>query len=89
VDGELKLVGTSRSYQKGLKRIQEEVAALTPIENMAVIHTRAPEKAAPFADVLADIAGLPREEISILELGAVISCHAGPGVMGLFVLSAV
>jgi DegV family protein with EDD domain len=87
VDGELKLVGTSRSYEKGLKRIQEEVTALTPIEKIAVIHTRAPDKAAAFADVLADIAGLPREEISILELGVVISCHAGPGVIGVFVLS--
>lgn len=86
VDGELKLVGTSRSYAKGLKTIQEEVTALAPVEKMAVIHTRMPEKAAAFADVLADIGGFPREEIPILELGAVISCHAGPGVVGTFVL---
>lgn len=87
VNGELKLVGVSRSHEKGLKRIREEVTALTPVTKMTVVHTRAPDKAAAFADVLADMTGLPREEISVLELGAVISCHAGPGVLGTFVLS--
>lgn len=87
VDGELKLVGTARSPDRGLERLQEEVAALTPIEEMTVIHTRVPEKAAAFADVLADITGFPRGQIPIVELGSVISAHAGPGVIGTFVLS--
>ncbi len=87
VDGELKLVGTARSYDKALTRIQEEAAALAPIERMAVIHTRVPHEAASFADVLADMTGFPRQQISVLELGPVISAHAGPGVMGTIVLS--
>ena len=87
VDGELKLVGISRSHEKGLKKILEEVTALTPVTRLDVIHTRSLDEAAAFADVLADMNGLPREEVSVLELGAVISCHAGPGVIGTFVLS--
>jgi fatty acid-binding protein DegV len=87
VDGELGLLGTARSRDKGLKRVQDEVASLTPIERMAVVHTRVPEKAAVLADVLADITGLPGGQIPILELGSVIAAHAGPGVMGTFLLS--
>jgi len=33
VDGELKLVGTARSYDEALNRIQEQAAALTPVRN--------------------------------------------------------
>jgi DegV family protein with EDD domain len=86
VDGELSLVATSRSYDSGLNRIQDEVTALLPVEKIAVLHTRVVEKAAAFADVLADMTGFPREEIPILELGPAISTHAGPGVIGTFVL---
>ncbi len=87
VDGELDLLGTSRSYDKGLKRIKEEVTALMPVEKMAVVHARVPEEAAAFADVLADITRFPRGEIRVVELGPAISTHAGPGVIGTFVLS--
>jgi len=86
VDGELSLVATPRSYDRGLKRIQDEVTALLPVEKIAVLHTRVAEKAAAFADVLADTTGFPRAEIPILELGPAISTHAGPGVIGTFVL---
>lgn len=87
VDGELRLLATARSHDKGLKRLQEEVAALTPVEKMSVVHTRVPEKAAALADVLADTTGFPRGQIPILELGSVISAHAGPAVIGTFLLS--
>lgn len=87
VDGELKLLGTARSYDKGLRRIEEQVTALLPIERIGVIHVRAPEKAASFAARLADVTRLPGEHIQVRETGPALSCHAGPGVIGVFVLS--
>jgi DegV family protein with EDD domain len=86
VDGELDLAGTPRSYEKALHRIEEQVVAVTPLEKMTVIHTRLPERAASFADILASAIGFPREEVSVLELGPVLASHAGPGVIGVLVL---
>ncbi|TKJ28700.1 MAG: hypothetical protein CEE40_10915 [Chloroflexi bacterium B3_Chlor] len=87
VDGELDLAATARSYEKALKRIQEEVVAVAPLEKMAVIHTRLPERAASFADTLASATGVPRGQIPMVEMGPAIATHAGPGVIGAFVLS--
>jgi DegV family protein with EDD domain len=63
IDGEPTLLAPVRSYSTGLDRIREEVAALKPIEKMTVIHTRQPEQAPAFADVLAETTGFPRREI--------------------------
>ena len=45
VDGELKLLGAVRSFQRGLTRLQEEVLALGPLETLAVVHIRRPQLA--------------------------------------------
>ena len=45
-----------------------------------------PETAEQVADELAQRTGFLRERISIQETGAVISSHAGPGIIGVFAL---
>ncbi len=85
--GELSLVGAARSYEGAVARARDEAVALAPLEKVAVFHTRAPERAALLADTLAEMTGLDRGGIGVVEGGPVLACHAGPKVMGVFVLS--
>jgi DegV family protein with EDD domain len=81
VDGEFKLLGITRSYKKGIERIKQEILRLGPLENLAVIHTRREAVAQQLADELARLTHIAREHIWVEETGAVISCHAGEGVI--------
>jgi len=86
-NGQIGLAGAARSYGRALERIREEALEQAPLEKIAVLHTRAQERAAAFADTLAEEAGLNRELVRVVEGGPVLACHAGPNVMGAFVLS--
>jgi DegV family protein with EDD domain len=86
-DGELSLVGAARSHEGGVERVQDDTLARAPLEKIAVFHTRAPERASQFADTLAGMAGLDRDQVCVVEGGPVLACHAGPGVIGAFLLS--
>ncbi len=86
-DGELGLVAALRSYEGALSRVRGETLGFAPLEKIGVIHTRVPEMASAFADTLADMAGLDREEVRVVEVGPVLACHAGPRVLGAFLLS--
>ena len=81
VDGELKILGVARSYQKGIERIKEEIARLGSLEHLAVAHTRRPDVGAELADALAALTRTPRPDVLVFETGAVISCHAGEGLI--------
>jgi DegV family protein with EDD domain len=86
-DGELSLVGAARSYEGAVERVQDDTLARAPLEKIAVFHTRAPERASAFADTLAAMAGLDRNQVRVVEGGPVLACHAGPKVLGAFLLS--
>jgi DegV family protein with EDD domain len=86
-DGELSLVGAARSYERAVERLQEDTLARVPLEKLAVFHTRAPQRASALADTLAEMAGLDRKQIRVVEGGPVLACHAGPKVLGVFLLS--
>lgn len=81
VRGELKLMTVARSYQKGVQRIQAEIARLRPLERVAVMHTRRDQFAWQLADELSKLTSIAREQITVGEPGAVLSCHAGEGVI--------
>jgi DegV family protein with EDD domain len=85
--GDLSLVGAARSYEGAVARARDEALALAPLEKIAVFHTRAPERASLLADTLAEMSGLARDGIRVVEGGPVLACHAGPKVMGVFALS--
>ena len=86
-DGELGPVGGARPSRPALGPGGGAALDKAPLEKVAVLHTRAPERALAFADTLADKAGLNRQEVRVVEGGPVLACHAGPKVMGAFVLS--
>ncbi len=86
VEGQLKLLTAARSYPRALARILEMVEELGPLEFLAVGHTRNLEKARQVAEELAERTGFLRDLIAVQETGAVISSHAGPGIIGIFAL---
>lgn len=81
-EGELKLLGMARSTTKGIKRIAEEVAALGPLEFIAVMHIRCHNGAEQLAEEIARLVRIPRETIWLGEAGAVLACHGGVGTLG-------
>lgn len=82
VDGQLTLAGTSRSYERGLARMQQEIARLQPLDRLGVIHVRYPDAAHRLARALAGRLGFPLQDILVAETGAALSAHGGPKVVG-------
>jgi len=81
-DGQLTLHGMSRSYERGLVRIQEEIARLQPVERLGVIHVRCPDVAERLARALAERLDFPLQDILVTETGAALSAHGGPKTIG-------
>ena len=82
VDGQLRLLGVTRSFQGGLRRVLSLVEQLGLLKYLAVVHTRRQEMAEDIADRLAKCTDFPREHIWVRETGAALASHAGPGVIG-------
>jgi DegV family protein with EDD domain len=80
-DGELKLLGVARSFQRGIQRLRREAIAAGPYDKLSVIHIRRPEMAEIVAQQLAQELKHPLDEIRIAETGTVLSCQGGPGVV--------
>ncbi len=87
VDGQLRLMGAARSFQGGLRRVLNTVKQLKPLEHLAVVHTRVPERAQAMADQLAERVGFPRERVWVEETGAALACHGGAGVIGVLAVT--
>lgn len=83
VEGQLRLMGATRSFKGAVRGMLAQVERLGPLEHAAVVHTRIPEIAVAVADQLSQIASLPREHIWLRETGAVLATHGGPGVLGI------
>jgi len=79
-EGQVDLLERPRTLSAALRRLVEKVRELGTLEQMWVLHTRAPEAAARLADMLDSI--FPRERMRIVEAGVTIAAHAGPGAVG-------
>jgi DegV family protein with EDD domain len=82
VDGQITPIGAARSRAKALQRIEQELAKHAPAERVFVLHARLPEDAELFAQDLSEALSFAVEQMVVSELGPVLSCHAGPRVMG-------
>lgn len=80
-EGQIKLMGAARSFKGSVKRLLSTVEQLGPLEYLGVAHTRSLEKANEVADRLAELTGFARDRIMVRETGAVLSTHAGQGVV--------
>jgi len=81
VEGELKFLGQARTLSQAASRIEQRMMDLRPWEDLAVLHTRREHDARLVADRLRRSTEF-QGPILIGETGAVLSSHAGPGVVG-------
>jgi len=87
VKGRVQLLGVARSFRRGIERIVANVDDMTPVDHLAVMHTRNAAVAEALADRLAERLSFPRDQILVGETGAVLASHAGAGAVGIFVVS--
>lgn len=85
-NGEMRLLGVSRSQRNALARIEEEVRARLPVDTVAAAYTRGCEVAAELADRLAPLLGIPPGEVVLQEAGPVFATHAGPNAYGAVII---
>ncbi|MEO3884026.1 DegV family protein [Nonomuraea sp. B5E05] len=86
VDGRISLLEKVRTSSRAIARLEDlvvQAAGAGPVE-VAVQHLRARERARALADRLSR--RMPaRAELRVVEVGAVIGAHVGPGMLGLTV----
>jgi DegV family protein with EDD domain len=69
-----------RTRRGAVQRLRELVAELGPLEELAVLHSNAPQEAHRLAEELSFLH--PLERILIAEVGVIIGTHAGPNGLG-------
>ena len=77
--GEVVEAGRQRTRKKSLMWLKEVLENEGEISDLCVIHGGAPD-VEEFADLISDL--VPKENIRINQLGAVIGTHAGPRILG-------
>jgi len=79
-EGRVDLLERPRTLPAAMRRLVASVKDLGAVEQLWVLHTRAPESAQRLADMLSST--LPRGQVLIAEAGVAIASHAGPGAVG-------
>ena len=82
--GEVEEAGRQRTRKKAAAWLRSVVQEAGEISELAVIHGQAPD-ADDFVESLTEF--IPREQIRVSELGAVIGSHGGPRVLGVCFLA--
>ena len=77
--GEVVEAGRQRTRKRSLTWLKEVLEGEGEISELSIIHGDAPD-VEEFATLISDI--VPREQIRINQLGAVIGTHGGPRVLG-------
>jgi len=70
-----------RTRRRSVQRLIELVAELGPLEELAVLHSNAPQEAQRLAEEISFLH--PLERILIAEVGVIIGTHAGPNGLGM------
>ena len=85
-DGVVAELGKERSRRRGIERLENEAREFAPFEEIAVMYSTTPEDAEAVAEDLGDLLPGGTKPI-IARFGPVIGTYAGPGVVGLGLLS--
>ena len=88
VDGQIAPMGAARSREGAIRRIQQQIAKHSPAEMVFVLHSRLADHVDGFAAGLSERSGFPVERLMVGEIGPVLSCHAGPRVIGAGIVQA-
>lgn len=78
-NGEIVRAGLVRTINKGMDRIYDFVKNNIPITELIVVHSKVPEQAGQLKKRLREF--IQEEKINIVELGASLGVHGGPGVL--------
>jgi len=76
----------TRTFQRAVERVIEMLQEMAPFEELAVLHTNAPERAEETRARLAHLH--PSDRILIVEAGPILGTHVGPGGIGVAVVVA-
>ncbi len=80
-EGRITMDGPARGRKGATKRLVQDLLKTAPVEKVLVGHGRSPDEAAALADQLAAGLNVPRQEVIVFEVGAVLLAHAGKGVL--------
>ena len=86
VDGEVAALGRVRTKQRAIEELLERCADLRPLAHAFVMHGTTPDEAAFVRDRLAAIDA--NATITLGRITPVLGVHAGPGVLGMGVVTA-
>lgn len=82
INGEVAPVQRVRTLGKALQTLAEDAKSRQPLEQLAILHSNAPEAVEMLKKLLLPIA--PEGEIPVNLLGAVVGVHVGPGAIGVY-----
>lgn len=80
-EGRITMVGPARGRKGATRRLAEDLLETAPVETVIVGHGRSPDEGAALADALAAGLNVPRTDVIVFEVGAVLLAHAGKGVL--------
>jgi len=85
-NGELIAIGRVRTRPKAIEELLQRVSALRPITHCAAVHATTPDDLKYVVDRLDGIA--PDASVLTARITPVLGVHAGPGVLGITVVTA-
>jgi len=78
-NGEIVRIGLVRTINKGIDRIYDFVRNNSPVGELTIVHSKVDEQAGQLKKRLGEF--IREEQIHIVELGAGLGVHGGPGVL--------
>ncbi len=69
-----------RTRERATQRLIEMLAAIGPLERLAIVHTHAPDRVAELRTRAAHL--LPQDNVLVEDITPVIGVHIGPGAVG-------
>jgi len=86
--GQVQLLERTRTLERSLDRLVEQVRALGPLERAIVLYANTPDRAERVADRLQALGIFPGGERLIGQAGVTIASHAGPDAVGVACITA-
>jgi fatty acid-binding protein DegV len=78
-NGEIVRTGLVRTINKGIDRIYDFIRNNSPVGEVIIVHSKVDEQAGQLKKRLREF--IQEEQINIVELGAGLGVHGGPGVL--------
>jgi DegV family protein with EDD domain len=84
IDGKVQILDQVRTYPRALDRLVQELASAVRVWGRTVATLAHADNRKGAEALAAKVAAVTGEQPQIVEVGAVLGCHVGPGAFGLF-----